>query len=122
MRQSQEEKLAAASARELLKAQAARERKAGAAQSRKGASASTARKTVPAQKGKATGGAAATAEAVSSCRAAHMPEQYEGSGYSAGAHPGSFSDGSCFFNDAGNFFGDTPMSQPWMHSSDPAAW
>jgi len=53
----QEEKQAAAAARELLKAEALREQKAFAEQSRKGSSASSARKTAEAQKGKARGGA-----------------------------------------------------------------
>nr|CAB3454169.1 unnamed protein product [Digitaria exilis] len=103
----QEEKQSAAAARELLKAEAMRERRGKSSQSRKAPSAA-------AMKRKSTGGAAAAPEQLISARVAVAPEQN-------GAPP-MFFESSCFFNGAGNFFGGSPMSPPWMIPSDPATW
>jgi len=110
---------AAAAAQELLKADAQRELRAkAAAQKRKTTGGPAA--AAPEMKRKATGGAAAAPEQMSSGRAGHALEQNGASSSLACTPPISVIDGSCFFNGAGSFFGNSPLSQPWMLSSDPA--
>ncbi|CAN6238539.1 unnamed protein product [Urochloa humidicola] len=119
----QEEKQAAVAARELLKADQLRQQRAVAAQSKKRSLATSVRKSAATQKRKSKGGAAAAAaEQMSSGRAAHVPELSGASGYGASTPSISFTDGNCLFNGAGSFFGGGPMSQQWMHPSDPATW
>ena len=117
----QDQKLSSAAARELLKAEAQGERRAKVALQKRKATGEAAAAT-PEQKRKATGGAAAATEQMSSGRAGHALEQNEASASSACTPPISLADRNCFFNGASCLFGSSPLSQPWMLSSDPATW
>jgi hypothetical protein len=122
----QEEKLAAAAAQELLRADAARQRRA-TVQCRKGAP-SLRKGTGGKAGGRAAGGAAAASDGGTGFPGAQQ-EKNGASGFVGAASPSSFTDGSCFFTGSGgNYFGNGSQSslpQPWMlqgGSSDPATW
>jgi len=117
----QDQKLSAAVARELLKAEAQGEQGAKVALQKRKATGGAAA-AAPEQKRKATGGAAAATEQMSSGCAGHALEQNEASAFSACTPPISLTDRNFFFNGAGSLCGSSPLSQPWMLSSEPATW